>query len=126
MATGRIGYAFDRVLVYVKGGAAFVPTKASINDICVTPGCGNWLIATAVDKTVTTGTIGGGVEWAFAPNWSVKGEYMFIGLGGQDLTSCATATAANGVTAISGGPFCFNHDFPGIHTVKLGINWRWF
>jgi outer membrane immunogenic protein len=127
MATGRIGYAFDRVLIYVKGGAAFVPTKASVVDTCAAPGtgCGNWLIATAADKTVTTGTIGGGVEWAFAPNWSIKGEYMFIGLGGQDLTSCATATAANGVTAIGGGPFCFNHDFPGIHTVKLGINWRW-
>ncbi len=124
MATGRIGYAFDRVLVYVKGGAAFVPTRASVVDTCATPGCGNWFIATTADKTVTTGTIGGGVEWAFAQNWSIKGEYMFIGLGGDDRTSCATATNING-GAIGGGPFCFNHDFPGVHTVKLGINWRW-
>src|SRR5215208_5530822 len=36
MATGRIGYALDRVLFYVKGGAAFVPVKASVVDTCAT------------------------------------------------------------------------------------------
>ena len=123
MATGRIGYAFNTVLFYVKGGAAFVQTKASVVDNCTTGGCGNWLIATAVDDTATVGTIGGGIEWAFAPNWSMKAEYMFIGLGGQGLTSCGTATLASGAV-VPGGAFCFAHDFPDIHTVKLGINWR--
>jgi len=123
MATGRIGYAFNTVLFYVKGGAAFVQTKASVVDNCTAGGCGNWLIATAVDDTATVGTIGGGIEWAFAPNWSMKAEYMFIGLGGQGLTSCGTATLASGAV-VPGGAFCFAHDFPDIHTVKLGINWR--
>jgi outer membrane immunogenic protein len=123
MATSRIGYAFNTVLFYVKGGAAFVPVKASVVDNCTTGGCGNWLIATAVDDTATVGTIGGGIEWAFAPNWSMKAEYMFIGLGGHGLTSCGTATLASGAV-VPGGDFCFAHDFPDIHTVKLGINWR--
>jgi len=122
MATGRVGYAFNTVLFYVKGGAAFVPVKASVVDNCTT-GCSNWLIATAVDDTATVGTIGGGIEWAFAPNWSMKAEYMFIGLGGHGLTSCGTATLASGAV-VPGGDFCFAHDFPDIHTVKLGINWR--
>ena len=30
MITGRVGYAWDRVLLYVKGGAAFVPVHASV------------------------------------------------------------------------------------------------
>jgi hypothetical protein len=62
-------------------------------------------------------------EWAFAPNWSIKAEYMFIGLSGHDLTSCGTAMLASGGRR-GGGPFCFNHDFPDIHTAKVGINRR--
>ena len=35
MITGRLGYAaWDRVLLYVKGGAAFVPVRASVIDTC--------------------------------------------------------------------------------------------
>jgi len=125
MITGRIGYAFGSVLLYAKGGAAFLPVRASVTDNCFTvaTGCGNWGIATAISDTVTAGTIGGGLEWAFAPNWSVKGEYMFIGVGDHTLGSCATATLASGA-AVAGGPFCFNHDFGGIHTAKLGVNFR--
>ena len=48
MVTGRLGYAWDRTLLYVKGGAAFVRTEASVLDACQNTaiGCGNWLIST--------------------------------------------------------------------------------
>ena len=39
MVTGRLGYAFDRILLYVKGGAAFVRTQASVLDQCTATGC---------------------------------------------------------------------------------------
>lgn len=128
MATGRLGYAWGQTLFYVKGGAAFVPVQASVFDQCATTaaGCGNWLISTSGSDTFTTGTLGGGVEWAFASNWSVKVEYMFIGLGGDDgLTTCGLATLASGAP-VPGGQFCFNHDFSdgGIHTAKIGLNYR--
>jgi len=125
MITGRLGYAFDRVLIYVKGGAAFVPVRASVLDQCanVAIGCGNWLISTAVSETATRGTIGGGAEWAFANNWSIKAEYMFVGLGDDTIQSCGSATLANG-TVIRGGPFCFDHSFGGVHTAKVGLNFR--
>ena len=125
MITGRLGYAFDRVLLYVKGGVAFVPVRASVLDQCadVTIGCGNWLISTAVSDTATRGTIGGGAEWAFADHWSIKGEYMFVGLGNDVLTSCGSATLATGAV-IRGGPFCFDHSFGGVHTAKVGLNFR--
>ena len=108
-----MGYAWDRTLLYVKGGAAFVPTRASVVDACqsTAAGCGNWLISTSDSKTVTTGTLGGGIEWALGSNWSIKGEYMFIGLGDRHVsTSCGLATLASGAT-VSGGPFCFDHEF---------------
>jgi len=126
MITGRLGYAFDRTLIYAKGGAAFLRLQSSVVDVCTNTagGCGNWLIATDEAKTITTGTLGGGIEWAMANNWSIKGEYMFIGLGGgRTITSCGSATTATGAT-VGGGPFCFNHQFGGVHTAKLGLNFR--
>lgn len=125
MITGRLGYAaWDRVLLYVKGGAAFVPVRASVIDTCNTnaTGCGNWITSTAVDDTLTTWTVGGGIEWALGNNWTLKGEYMFIGLD-DAFTTCNVATTPTG-SIVPGGPFCFNHDFGGIHTAKIGLNYR--
>jgi outer membrane immunogenic protein len=60
-ARGRLGYAFDRVLIFATGGAAFAP--ASI------PGA---------STTMTGWTGGGGVEVALAPNWTAKAEYLYV------------------------------------------------
>lgn len=127
MATGRLGYAWDRILVYAKGGAAFIPTQASVLDSCLNTagGCGNWIVSATSDRTVvTTWTIGGGLEWAFATNWSVKAEYMFIGLH-DTRTSCGIATVASGAI-VPGGPFCFDQHFDGINTAKVGLNYRFW
>jgi len=124
MVTGRLGYAFDRVLLYVKGGAAFVRTQASVLDQCVSTGCGNWFVSTSGSETATTWTIGGGLEWAFAQNWSVKAEYMFIGLDNEFQTSGLGTTSTGAV--VSGGPFVFNHRFDGINTAKVGLNYRFY
>jgi outer membrane immunogenic protein len=124
MVTGRLGYAFDHVLLYVKGGAAFVRTQASVLDQCVSAGCGNWFVSTSGSETATTWTIGGGLEWAFAQNWSVKAEYMFIGLDNEFQTSGLGTTGTGAV--VSGGPFVFNHHFNGINTAKIGLNYRFY
>jgi outer membrane immunogenic protein len=126
MMAGRLGYAWDRTLLYVKGGAAFVPTRGSVVDACqdTAAGCGNWLIATAGNRTVTTWALGGGLEWAFAQSWSVKAEYMFIGLNNEGgFLACGPVTTPAG-TILGGGPFCFNTAFGGIHTAKIGLNYR--
>jgi outer membrane immunogenic protein len=127
MATARLGYAIDRLMLYVKGGAAFVRTQASVLDQCQATGCGNWLISTSGSETATTWTIGGGLEWAFAQNWSVKGEYMFIGLSNHDFRTSGFATPPSGPpNVVAGGPFVFNHSFDGIHTAKIGLNYRFY
>jgi outer membrane immunogenic protein len=125
MMTARLGYAWGNVLLYAKGGVAFVSNRASVTDACNAAGCGNWLIATLGSSSASAnGTVGGGLEWAFAQNWSIKGEYMFIGMGNSaDIVSCGTATAPSGAN-VGGGPFCFNHSFAGIHTGKVGLNYR--
>ena len=76
--TGRVGVAIeDAVLFYAKGGYAWANNKLSVT----APG----LVAS--DTKVHSGyTIGGGIEYMFAPNWSAKAEYMFTHLDSQTYT----------------------------------------
>ncbi|MGB6288181.1 MAG: outer membrane protein [Xanthobacteraceae bacterium] len=75
--TGRAGVAFDRLLVYGKGGVAFAHYNDSLNDI---------FGSTASASATRTGwTAGAGLEYAFAPNWSAKIEYDYLGFGSETL-----------------------------------------
>jgi outer membrane immunogenic protein len=116
MITGRIGYAFDRTLLYVKGGAAFYQAEASVIDVGVSPRFTD-TISAAGSKDQASWTIGGGIEWAFDLNWSLKAEYMFIA-GGDSFGACGLDT----ITPRQN--FCWTQDPTGIHTAKVGINYR--
>ena len=84
LITGQIGYAWNSVLFYVKGGAAVVGDRYDIYAAAGTPGAGTRL-ATA-DDTRWGGTVGAGLEFGFAPNWSVGLEYDHIFLSNQNRT----------------------------------------
>ena len=74
--TGRIGYAANNALFYVKGGAAVARNEA----------WAAWLgvnFATA-SNTRWGGTVGVGFEYGFTPNWSFGVEYMHAWLGNND------------------------------------------
>jgi outer membrane immunogenic protein len=64
---------------------------------------------------------GVGIEWMFAPNWSVKGEYQYIDLGSVTRTATALVTSepgeVEGVTAIRRQNERFN-------TVRVGVNYH--
>ena len=63
----RLGYAWDRLLAYGTAGVAFGTVKGNILNA---PGFPE-------GSSSRIGFIyGGGLEWAFAPKWSVKGEYL--------------------------------------------------
>jgi outer membrane immunogenic protein len=66
---GRLGYSFDRLLPYVTGGLAFGNVKASV------PGFAG------ASNTDVGWTVGGGLEYALAQNWSLKAEYLHADLG---------------------------------------------
>ena len=76
-ARGRIGYAWDRFLPYITGGAAF-------GDIKMTPGGG-----ASETKTKVGWTLGAGLEYAFMGAWSAKLEYLYVDLG---KATCGAAT----------------------------------
>jgi outer membrane immunogenic protein len=86
---GRAGFAWDRVLFYGTGGAAFGDVQAAATGLPFASG------------TQTGWTAGAGIEWAFAPNWTGKVEYLYVDLGNFScpFTSCgATGNIPTTVT----------------------------
>ena len=97
-ATGKLGYAWDRVLLYGKGGAAWVATaNPSISLAGASASFTN-----VSNTTSSTWTAGFGLEWAFYGNWLVRAEYDFIALPNQSLTVApATPTFGGDVITFS-------------------------
>ncbi len=100
LGTGRarIGYAWDRFLPYITGGAAFGNVKmirsSGVSD----------------SDTKIGWTLGGGVEYAFMGAWSAKLEYLYVDLGKGEcgVTTCGVATDVEFKTNI----------------VRAGLNYR--
>lgn len=79
----RLGYGFDRLLVYGTGGFAYGKVKG---DVDVSSVVGPPLFASGSDDAVLTGwTVGGGVEYALTDNWILRGEYLYVDLGDKTL-----------------------------------------
>jgi outer membrane immunogenic protein len=109
----RVGYASDRVLVYGTVGGAGANVEVSLNGLPTqtNPEFG-W-------------TAGGGLEWAFADNWTAKVEYLFVGLTGKapcnhgyscgyDLPAIGTAPAVNGNNTVT-----LNENI-----IRVGVNFK--
>ncbi|MDO9061657.1 MAG: outer membrane beta-barrel protein, partial [Bradyrhizobium sp.] len=120
-ATARLGYAWDRSLLYVKGGAAFTNETVSAN--CIVgpfnvPGnirtCNNQ--AGALINSISTSanrvgwTIGFGGEFALTANWSAKAEYNYMDFGSR------TALASDGTTFLTSRT--------DLQVTKVGLNYR--
>ena len=81
---GRVGYAWDRFLPYFTGGLAVGGVEA------------NRAGFTGDSETRAGWTIGGGVEFALAPQWSAKVEYLYVDLGSFDCgTRCGAFSPDN-------------------------------
>jgi outer membrane immunogenic protein len=105
---GRVGFAVDRSLLYATGGFAYgglnkhtfagIPTDFTFSD------------------TATGYAVGGGGEFAFVSNWSVKVEYQYINLRRNDMFDPA---GVNYATTRD-----LNNAADAFHTVRVGINYR--
>jgi len=91
--TARVGYAVvPNVLFYFQGGAAWAHTSTNVG---VT--IGGLQYGGQTSNTATGWTIGGGVDWMFAPHWSafLEGNYMDFGSrSGTVVTPAATFCSA--------------------------------
>ena len=86
---GRVGYAMDRWMPYITGGAAIGNVKTSIAGL-------------DTNNTRTGWTVGGGIEAAIAGPWTAKVEYLHVDLGDAD-TAVAGTTANFTSDIIRGG-----------------------
>jgi outer membrane immunogenic protein len=97
--TGRLGYTWGPTLLYAKGGYAW-------RNIAGVPQ------PFAVSGNSKDGyTVGAGLEYLFAPNWSAKAEYQYYNFGSTTFTA-----APADVVGVRG-----REDE---HTVKVGVNYR--
>jgi outer membrane immunogenic protein len=113
--SGRLGLTNGPALLYAKGGAAFLRMHASTIDPCIAPpaGCGTQTLTMSGGKTLTGWTIGGGIEWMVAPNWTLKAEYSYFDFGSLQISGASSVNE----------PYWQNVDVA-VHAAKVGLNYR--
>ena len=77
---GRVGTAFDRLLIYTTGGVAVAQRNFTNGYVFQSPDGQDFSIGSA-SQTATGLAIGGGLEYALTRNWTLKGEYLYANLG---------------------------------------------
>jgi len=109
---GRVGYAWDRWLLYATGGAAFADVKGTV---LLVPSLNFPSFAGSASNTATGWTIGGGVEYAFLDYLSFGVEYRYSSFGHQTL----------GIGTIDGTNVAISAN-PGLNTneVTARLNWH--
>jgi outer membrane immunogenic protein len=102
--TGRVGAAFDRLLIYGKGGFALAQDQSSLTDLR-----GN----TATNSLMRKGwTVGAGIEYALDDHWSAKIEYDYLGFGSQALSFTTPLETVGSNASLN------------VQEIKAGINFR--
>ena len=112
-ATARVGWTAstwspNNLLLYAKGGAAWVRNKLDIENSGTFIGNPSF--------TQLGWTVGGGLEWAFIPNVSVFIETDFYQFGNK--------TSSLLPTCCDNSPFTFTTKQQ-FETITIGLNWRW-
>lgn len=98
---GRVGYAWDRTLWYVTGGALYGESELNGTVTGVGP--------FSSSETFWTWTVGGGVEWAIWDRWTAKVEYLYAGTP-NNVPAIPRTTILDGSTDT--------------HIVRTGLNFR--
>ena len=110
--TGQVGYSWNNALLYVKGGAAVTDNRYE----GLLTGTG-----IVVDRTSGTrwgATVGAGVEYGFAPNWSAALEYDRLFMGTQRKTF-------NSVLPVAGVNTRSDDIRQDADLVTVRVNYRW-
>ena len=108
-ATLRLGYAFDRSLLYVKGGLAWTTSERSL------VGTAPAFTQFPGDTTKQGAVWGLGWEYMFAPSWSAKIEYNHFHFGDFDESV---------VQQPGGAVFLQQDSNKNLQTVMVGLNYR--
>jgi outer membrane immunogenic protein len=120
---GRIGYSIGNSLLFATGGLAFGGVKDSLTH-SVWDYYTDGATASASKNTTLTGyVVGGGIETALSPSWSVKAEYQYIDLGSTTLSTNSDITYGVDPVYTDNGNASVKVDHT-YHTVRVGLNYR--
>jgi outer membrane immunogenic protein len=90
---GRLGYTWGPGMIYVTGGGAWTGVQANGGATLVSGETSTFSNSTTLSGWV----VGAGYEWMIAPNWALRGEYLYYGFSSNNSTPSLTFPVA-GVT----------------------------
>jgi outer membrane immunogenic protein len=126
---GRLGYAWDRVLIYATGGVAFGGFNGNVSgnfpggvlvggpNIPAPVAFGPFGGSTSASATRVGWTVGGGLEYAVTNNWSVRAEYRYTDFGHS------TIFANSFITPFGASGAFFNRHFTE-NRVQVGFSYK--
>jgi len=147
---GRIGYAWDRLLVYGTGGVAFSDSGnnntafGSFGSGAAVPGPFFTSTGAAIAGSGVVGTqtfssrnnndvgyaVGGGIEYAFTPNFTGKIEGLYVNLGhnGRGIAGNSVIGVTNTGAAVTASSVGFRSRDDDFAVVRAGLNYKlnWF
>lgn len=123
---GRAGFDFNHVFLYGTAGLAVgdvrSDTNVSFGTFPVLP-VYNGAVHIGSDSQIRVGWVAGvGAEYAFAPNWSVKAEYLYVDLGTQTYRSPLVAAVAP--SAVGPGYSWSTSVRDRENIVRVGLNYK--
>ena len=107
--TARVGYAFDNVLLYAKGGAALAGDRFNVTGSFV----GAPFAFEGLDNRFGW-TVGGGVDWAFSHHWSANIEYDYYQFGHGGILMSDGINGFAGIVDVK----------QTVQVVKVGLNFH--
>jgi outer membrane immunogenic protein len=117
--SARAGIAFNRLLIYAKGGIAFLNAEAKTVDTCLERHwCGGTRVDASDDDVQIGWSVGGGIEYAFSQHWSAGVEYRYFDFGNLETSGEAT----DGIDTWEVDSQEVDVE---IHTARMTVNYRW-
>jgi opacity protein-like surface antigen len=109
--TGRIGYAFDNILIYGRGGFAVAGDKYDVSGGTFNGG-GPFHFQGADNRYGYV--VGGGLDWAFTRHWSANVEYDYYGFGNGNILMTDQFSGLTGVVNVK----------QSVQVIKVGFNFH--
>jgi len=120
----RVGWALDRFLLYFTVGLAVAHSefKQSFEEPPFTPDP----VTVSTSKTQVGWTIGTGLEFAFARNWSARAEYLYARFGETDVVGrLGGADGASGAAgSVDGAKFTNTLGPLELHLFRAAVNFH--
>ena len=113
---GRLGFAWDRLLVYATGGVAFTDVRYT-QTVSASAFITGATVVNVVTETKSGVTVGGGAEYALWNNLTLRAEYLYAQFTGVSGASVLQFQNSSNQVAGSTGNL---HD----HIVRVGLNYK--